>query len=542
MATSTRVKTTNKPTLKSQGAGYSTTNRKGETTYYKSAKDAPGYSDSNPKGNGSISKVDKTGQAIPMTALQPTPVANIPTKPTVPDYGAVAPPTPVTSSTVEQGFQNNQDWLNSALQSAYQEVGTGESRMAKLEKDNQLRQKEQAVNNATESLNQIVTKQQQDLISTRGTASANGVTEAVYGGIQNEINRNAALQALPVQAQLAAAQNNLELAQTHIDRMYAIQSQDVQAKYQYKTKVIESLYNFANAQQQRQLDQLNIQESRKYDEKKTNIAYQRDLAGQATQSGQSSLAGSIMRLDPNSPTYQNDLANLGGQVVDTTAQLQRDALRAQIASSNRANQPSYDTKAPDLQNFGTTENPDWKQYNPITGKYDEIEGVGGATGSTMSKVQKAKVSEAVVANKELSSVISEYKSLLDDVGFEGTTWGGTNLGKYKALKGRMTTVLKKAETLGTLDKGVTDLVDQLVGQIPEKGGFTQNFLGFKSRQISSQLQTQLRLIEDRIKTDEARLGGGGGFTLTTSDLTELDELFGETANSTSSGFDPSEYF
>lgn len=262
--------------------------------------------------------------AIPMTALQPTDVANIPEKPTPVDYGAVAPPTPVTTSTVEQGFQNNQNWLNTALQSAYDEVGTGESRLAKLEKDNQLKQKEQAVNNATEQLNQIVAKQQQDLISTRGTASANGVTEAVYGGISATINREAALQALPVQAQLAAAQNNLEMAQTHIDRMYAIQSQDAQAKYQYKTKVIESIYNYANASQQRQLDQLNIQEERKYDEKKTNIAYQRDLAAQAIEYGQTSLAGSIMRRDPNSPTYADDLATDAARLSKPVVATKRD--------------------------------------------------------------------------------------------------------------------------------------------------------------------------------------------------------------------------
>lgn len=270
------------------------------------------------------SKAKNGTTPIPMTALQPTDVANIPDKPVPVDYGAVAPPTPVTTSTVEQGFQNNQNWLNTALQSAYTEVGTGESRLAKLEKDNQLKQKEQAVNNATEQLNQIVAKQQQDLISTRGTASANGVTEAVYGGQAATINREAALQALPVQAQLAAAQNNLEMAQTHIDRMYAIQSQDAQAKYQYKTKVIESIYNYANASQQRQLDQLNIQESRKYDEKKTNIAYQRDLAAQAREYGQTSLMGSIMRLDPNSPTYTQDLANAASGLSKPVTATNRD--------------------------------------------------------------------------------------------------------------------------------------------------------------------------------------------------------------------------
>lgn len=312
--------------------------------------------------------------AIPMNSLQNTGVADVPTKPVPPDYGAVAPPTPVTTSTVEQGFQSNQDWLNSQLETAYDEVGTGESRLKKLERDNQLAQKEQAVNNATESLNQIVTKQQQDLISTRGTASANGVTEAVYGGIQNEINRNAALQALPVQAQLAAAQNNLELAQTHIDRMFSIQSQDAQAKYQYKTKVIESIYNFANATQQRQLDQLNIQEQRKFTEKTNNIAYQRDLASQATQYGQSSLAGSIMRLDPNSPTYQNDLAGLAGRVSKPIEANGNGLTPAQINTTVNSIAGAYDNE------------PTVKEYNTIKRNVDVYNGLGTSATDDIQRV------------------------------------------------------------------------------------------------------------------------------------------------------------
>jgi hypothetical protein len=460
--------------------------------------------------------------AIPMNAMQTTGVANVPPPPTTPDYGAVAPPstTATTADTIGQENQNLFQQYLAASDANFAEVTSGEKRMAKLERDNQLQQKQQAVNNATESLNQIVTKQQQDLISTRGNASANGVTEAVYGGIQNEINRNAALQALPVQAQLAAAQNNLEMAQTHIDKLFAIQSQDAQAKYQYKSKVIDSLYNFANAEQQRKLDKLNLDESRKFTEKQANVAFQRDLAKEAFANGQSSLGASLMSLKPDSPTYQQDLGRIASQIQ----------------------QPKAAPKAPDLQNFGTADNPDWRQYNTTSGSWDEIEGVGGGTGGNLSKVQRAKVSDSVTANKELAANIQEYKNLLDDVGFEGTTWGGANLGQFDALRGRITTTLKKAETLGTLDAGVLQLVDQLIGQKPEKGGLTQNFLGFGSRRVSSSLGKQLELIQSKIKTDEERLGGAGGFTLTTSDLSELDALFGETANTTESGFDPSEYF
>lgn len=65
-----RVATTNKPTLQSQNAGYSTTNRLGETTYYASSKDAPGYNDTQdgknvPMSPGTpLSAVNSVGEEI----------------------------------------------------------------------------------------------------------------------------------------------------------------------------------------------------------------------------------------------------------------------------------------------------------------------------------------------------------------------------------------------------------------------------------------------------------------------------------------------
>lgn len=224
-----------------------------------------------------------------------------------------------------------------------------------------------------------------------------------------------------------------------------------------------------------------------------------------------------------------------------TDALQRDNIRSEIHKRN--NPDPVEPKAPDLQNFGTSDNPDWRQYNPATGKYDELDGVGGGgTGANLSKVQRAKISDKVVANTELASQIQEYKDLIDDVGFEGTTWGATNLGKYDALRGRITTTLKKVETLGTLDAGVQQLVDKLIGQSPEKHGFTQNIGGFGAKRISSGLDTQLRIIKDQIKVDNERLNGiNTSFSLPQEDQDELDDLF-ESANSTDSGFDPASYY
>ena len=86
---------TKQGSLKSNNAGYSTTNRKGETTYYKSSKDAPGYSDvggtrsSQSKGSPMFSK-DSVGKVITPAALQTNTAVSIPTMATTPvgDYTA----------------------------------------------------------------------------------------------------------------------------------------------------------------------------------------------------------------------------------------------------------------------------------------------------------------------------------------------------------------------------------------------------------------------------------------------------------------------
>lgn len=197
---------------------------------------------------------------------------------------------------------------------AFDEVGTGEDRLNKLEKDNQLKEKQQAVNNYTAKLNQIVANRDASILKLEGENMERGVTKNIFSAQTSRINREAAIEALPVQAQLAAAQGNLEMAQGHIDKMFQIQSQDALAKYQYKSKLIDSVYTFASEQEKRRLDDIRIKEDREYDMQKTNLSLKNDWAKTAIEYGQSSLAGQMMTLDPNSPTFMNDLALLQGKV------------------------------------------------------------------------------------------------------------------------------------------------------------------------------------------------------------------------------------
>lgn len=213
---------------------------------------------------------------------------------------------------------------------------------AKLEEQAGIKQKQNTVNALTGQLNAVVVKQQQDLLSTRGDLSQNGGTEAVYGGIQAEINREAAIKTLPLAAQLQAAQGDLQSAQQYLSTYADLLINDSKAQYDYQIKLFDSVWEYASKQEQNALEEKAQQKANDFTMQRDNLSYARDLAGEALKNGQSALAGRITSLmqNPTSPTFGDDLAKLQSQIVDPNAALEIQLKKAQIASANRANQPS----------------------------------------------------------------------------------------------------------------------------------------------------------------------------------------------------------
>lgn len=144
---------------------------------------------------------------------------------------------------------------------------------------------QQDVNNYTAQLNAITAKQNSDLLSLRGTGSANGVTEAVYGGQQATINREAAIVALPVQAQLAAAQGNLQMAQDHLDTMFKIKSQDAQTKFQYELKKLDTIKEFLTKAEERTYNERITKTNREYQTTQDFLKTQKDALSNALAQG-----------------------------------------------------------------------------------------------------------------------------------------------------------------------------------------------------------------------------------------------------------------
>ena len=119
------------------------------------------------------------------------------------------------------------------------------------------------VNDYSAQINAITAKATADQL--RVTGQGRGIPEAIIGGQQAQIAKEAAIQALPIQAQLAAAQGNLKMAQDNLNTWYNIRVQDVENDYQYKTKLFDAIQG-----------QISKEDERRYNEKRANIEFDRD--------------------------------------------------------------------------------------------------------------------------------------------------------------------------------------------------------------------------------------------------------------------------
>lgn len=190
------------------------------------------------------------------------------------------------------------------------------------------RKAQQEVQQYTSQLNTLTASRDAEMLKLEG--QGRGQTSGFIGGEQARINREAAIQALPVQAQLAAAQGNLEMAKSHVDSLFQMKLKDIDTMQAYKTTVANTFMSVATAQQQNLLNAAIADSNAKAEAKKTNLQMANQWAQTAFDNGQSTLAGRIMKLDQSSPTFQQDLSALQGQIVNTQLQMQQQSMRSQM--------------------------------------------------------------------------------------------------------------------------------------------------------------------------------------------------------------------
>lgn len=314
------------------------------------SKATAGVKDLNKRQNSS--KVEK---AIPATDIGTTsPV--IPPKPQVPDTGDMLGMN--NASVLQEGLTldggkfvkdpNASDVMNATkeananmgniasqvlgylqpqenqMQNAYEDTYGITSRQAGRE----YRRAQQDVQQYTSQLNSITSSRDAAVLALEDTGR--GQTTGFIGGEQGRIQRQAAIAALPIQAQLAAAQGNLEIAKSHVDSLFQMKIKDIETEQAYKQTVANTWMSVANQQQSNLLNAAIADSNARAEAKKTNLQMANQWAQTAFDNGQSTLAGRIMKLDQSSPTFQQDLSALQGQIVNTQLQMQQQSMRSQM--------------------------------------------------------------------------------------------------------------------------------------------------------------------------------------------------------------------
>lgn len=127
----------------------------------------------------------------------------------------------------------------------------------KAQQEAGLIQAQQNRTNIQNSLNAETTRMNLDLQGLRGVGAKEGVTEAVYGQQSAEVTREAMTRILPLQAQLAVAQDNLQAAQERTDTLFKLYSQDAQNKIDHWNNLVKANYEFFTNEEKKKLDALN---------------------------------------------------------------------------------------------------------------------------------------------------------------------------------------------------------------------------------------------------------------------------------------------
>lgn len=191
-----------------------------------------------------------------------------------------------------------------------------------------LLQAQQQKLNTQNRVNAITSKMNTDLLQLRGTAGKEGVTEAVYGGQQAEITREATIQLLPLQAQLAVDQGNLELATSNTDTLFKIYADDAKNSVDFYNNGVKAAWDFFNDKEKKQATDLLWQKNFNADIVKTDASKQADVANKLLEAGNVKAYQAITSVripsNVNSPTfaqdyqkYKSDLANTVSKYGDT---------------------------------------------------------------------------------------------------------------------------------------------------------------------------------------------------------------------------------
>ena len=299
-------------------------------------------------------------------------------------------------------------------------------------------QAQQAVNTYTGQLNTITANSQAAQLAVTG--QGRGIPETILGGQQAEIAKEAAINALPIQALLATAQGNLQMAQSNLDTLFSIKSKDAENTYSFNTSMINAVYDFADKQQQNLLDTLKTQQAQAYATQQAFLKSQATAISNATFShAPASVITAI-----NNATDEKGLAIAAGSYgVDPSVAISAANLKINQQTASREQATWNATYGSFMNSDGTLKNTDptvIPGYTKLPNgqsviissviKANNVSGIPVIDPATSVKVSDATASISTVnqmqtilnqvnsisngdyANRDQSTAINDYKTLL----------------------------------------------------------------------------------------------------------------------------------
>jgi hypothetical protein len=243
------------------------------------------------KPSGAIS-ADSLANPVQPVQLPPTPT-----------------PTPVPPVTPLPQTQDQNPALTDFLKSSSENAPVNQTDIYNQDYANAgIDQKQQQVNDITAQLNDITAQQTAQELQMKNE----GISSGAISGRNLDLERQNAIRALPLKAQLDAAQGNLTAAQSKLDTLFKIQTTDAQNQHDYKQAQIQAVYDSATKAQQAQLDaksaQLKQDQQTQTDNMKAAQAVVKDML-----SYDPSTAGKIASIDWTQPDAQQQYADLLNQ-------------------------------------------------------------------------------------------------------------------------------------------------------------------------------------------------------------------------------------
>jgi hypothetical protein len=233
-------------------------------------------------------------------------------------------------------------------------------------------EKEQKVNDLTAQLNQIVAESQAGQLQQEGRLASMGA----ISGAQRDIERQTAIRALPIQAQLSAAQGNLQTAQSNLETLFKLKSEDAERKYNRESEIREFVYQYATDKEKKELDAQEKEADRKFEKDladyKNELAmksaeFEASLKGTGGPTGISSLTQAVIE-NPNlfssltstdKSTVVSQLQSSGYDTTNLGTKPLSDTAVAKVTDTQKA--------ISDLESLTTAIDENLQYIGPITG-------------------------------------------------------------------------------------------------------------------------------------------------------------------------------